>query len=279
MDQDVAAYYNQTQNHYQRWWHLDKSMALHYGLWYDNTRNFREALNNTNKYLASLADVQTGQRILDAGCGVGGSAIFLAQQYDAKVTGISLSDLQIKTAKTNGIKHQVEELVDFKLQDYARTEFEDHSFDLIWACESSSSAANKQAMIKEWYRLLKPGGKIVLTDFFRTQEENNNEGFLLDKWSEAWAMSSLITSTSLCNQLKNCGFHIHQVNNLTNFIKPTVNRMYASYWLGLLPSVIYNFIIGARPYARTHYKSGLYQYKSLQKKWWQYESILAVKPI
>ena len=71
MQQDVSAYYNQTQNHYRRWWKLNKGMSLHYGLWYKDTRNFVEALRNTNKYMAEKAEVASDHIILDAGCGVG----------------------------------------------------------------------------------------------------------------------------------------------------------------------------------------------------------------
>ncbi len=114
MKQDVAAYYNHTQNHYQRWWQLSKGLALHYGIWHEDTRTFLESLKNTNKHLAELARIRTGQVVLDAGCGVGGSAIYLAQNNQAIVTGISLSDLQIETAKNNALIHHANHLTDFR---------------------------------------------------------------------------------------------------------------------------------------------------------------------
>ena len=188
MEHDVVAYYNQTQNHYKRWWHLEKGMALHYGIWHETTTTFLEALTNTNLYLAKLANVKEGQRILDAGCGVGGSSIFLAKNYKVNVTGITLSDLQAKTAQENAVKHQVAQTTDFQVLDFTKTGFPDKNFDLIWACESSSSAANKQAMTDEWFKLLKPGGKLVLSDFFKVDNISDNEQKLLDQWSEIWAM-------------------------------------------------------------------------------------------
>ena len=90
-NKDIADYYDQTLNHYQQWWHLDQTLAVHYGFWEKDTKSFKDALINTNNYLMRMADVQKGERILDAGCGVGGSAIYLATERDAKVTGISLS--------------------------------------------------------------------------------------------------------------------------------------------------------------------------------------------
>jgi len=279
MEQDVGAYYNQTQNHYQRWWQLEKGMALHYGIWHDTTSDFIEALANTNIHLAELANVSEGQQVLDAGCGVGGSAIFLAKNFNANVTGITLSDLQAKTARDNAIKHQVDGSTNFQVVDFTQTGLVNEKFDLIWACESSSSAADKQVMANEWYRLLKPGGKLVLSDFFKADNISENEQKLLDQWSEIWAMAPLVSSTSLGQNLSNSGFEIKQVNNLTKNIYKTARRMYTSYWLGLIPSVLYNILFGAKPYARNHYKSGLYQYKSLKLGLWQYECILAIKPL
>lgn len=278
MKQDVAAYYNQTQNHYQRWWQLSRGMALHYGIWHEDTRNFLESLNNTNKHLAELAGISTGQVVLDAGCGVGGSAIFLAQNNQAIVTGISLSDLQIETAKINTLIHHVDHLTDFKVLDFSNTKLKSSSFDLIWACESSSSAADKQQMAEEWFRLLKPGGKLVLSDFFKAKDSQNDKEQILDKWAVLWAMSPLVTNTFLNQQLEGAGFEIRQTNDLTDNIVKTAKRMYLSYWLGLIPSILYNTLFGARTYARNHYKSGLYQYNSLKQGLWQYKSILAIKP-
>jgi len=83
---DIADYYNQTLNHYQNWWNLDKNMAVHYGIWDSHTRNFQESLTNTNLVLMNMAFIAHGDKILDAGCGVGGSAFFLAQNKKVIVT-------------------------------------------------------------------------------------------------------------------------------------------------------------------------------------------------
>jgi len=277
-NQDVNAYYNQTQNHYQRWWQLSHAMALHYGLWYNDTHDFLESLNNTNRYLAKVANVQEGQKILDAGCGVGGSSIYLAKSYKAQVTGITLSELQVKTAIQNAENHKVSQLTNFKNLDFCKTYLKENSFDIIWACESSSSAPDKQKMANEWYRLLKPGGKLVLCDFFKAQENQIDKHQLLEKWTTSWAMSSLLTVAYVQRCLKGTGFELKQTSNLTNNIFKSARRMYMSYWLGLVPSELYNRIFGATYYARNHYKSGLWQYTALKKGLWQYNCILAIKP-
>ena len=78
-NQEVESYYDQTEIHYRQFWKLDKIMSLHYGLWDNTTKNLSQAMLNTNKQLMLRADIQKEHRVLDAGCGVGGSSIYLAK--------------------------------------------------------------------------------------------------------------------------------------------------------------------------------------------------------
>src|SRR5689334_15996501 len=95
---DIARYYDLSERHYRLFWNLDKSRSLHYGYWDSSTRNFHEALLNINRVLADKANIQEGERVLDAGCGVGGSALWLAKERKCLVTGISLNKTQIEKA-------------------------------------------------------------------------------------------------------------------------------------------------------------------------------------
>lgn len=167
---DIADYYNTTQIHYEQWWDLKKSLSLHYGIWEDHTKDFSDAVNNTNKIMLELANIKESDLVLDAGCGVGGAAIFICEQRNAKVTGITLSQRQIDFANTIIQKKGIENKVDFQLMDYTNTSFPDESFDVIWACESMSSATDKFMFIKEAHRLLKKGGKLILSDVFLTED-------------------------------------------------------------------------------------------------------------
>jgi cyclopropane fatty-acyl-phospholipid synthase-like methyltransferase len=89
---DIADYYNQTLNHYQTWWKLDKAMAVHYGLKDNNTKGFADELLNTNRRMAEMAVLQPKMHVLDAGCGVGGSLFYLAEHFS--VTADSRPSIQ-----------------------------------------------------------------------------------------------------------------------------------------------------------------------------------------
>jgi len=94
----IIKYYNYTSPFYKFFYHGD-SYGIHYGFWDKKTRNHKEALLNTNKFLAEKAALKSDDIILDAGCGIGGSAVWLAKNYNAHVVGITLSDIQLKEAK------------------------------------------------------------------------------------------------------------------------------------------------------------------------------------
>ena len=74
-NEDIARYYDLSEVHYRRVWDLDQCRSLHYGYWDNSVKNFHDALLNINKVLAEHAAIKGGEKILDSGCGVGGSSL------------------------------------------------------------------------------------------------------------------------------------------------------------------------------------------------------------
>jgi len=275
---DIADYYNQTQTHYKRWWKLDKYLSVHYGIWDATTKSFADALLNTNKVLEQIAEVAQGSRILDAGCGVGGSGVYLAKQKNAKVSGVTLSEKQFDFAVANAKKLKLDSLLDFKLEDYSKTSFADDEFDLIWCIESISSTPDKELFAKEAFRLLKPGGKIIIADYFNTSENKTDTGDHMEKWRKIWSMAPIESLDEYMPQFTNQGFRVKKNLDFTKGIFPTAKRMCKSAVLGALPSIAYNITHpNVSRFAKSHYKSGYYQYKALKKGLWEYRILLFEK--
>jgi len=277
---DIAEYYDTTQNHYTRWWNLGKTFSLHYGIWDETVKNFSGSLINTNRIMMETAGISSADKVLDAGCGVGGAAFYINRMRDAQVTGISLSDRQIKYANEIVEKNNLTDKVSFRIMDFTRTDFKDESFDVVWACESVCQAADKGAFIKECYRILKKGGRLVLADFFLTDDKQTDRHSWIRKWCDTWAVTALVSCDAFTAGLKDQGFNSIKTADYTDNIKKSARRMFNAAIIGAVPSEIYNlFHPKVSRFARTHYKCGYYQYKALQEGLWKYYIVLALKQV
>jgi tocopherol O-methyltransferase len=276
--EDIAAYYNTTQNHYEKWWDLNNNLSLHYGIWSKGINSFSESLQNTNKVMMELANIKAGEKVLDAGCGVGGAAMYLAKNKKAAVTGITLSEKQVATATSKSKEKGLSGIAQFQLMDYTNTSFKDNSFDAVWACESASSAPNKADFIKEAYRVLKKGGRLILTDFFITTEFQEDKNDWIKKWGETWSIENFSSNDSFSNTLTQQGFTIKDNIDYTEQIRKSAKRMYHAALAGAIPSEIYNLLHpNVSRFAKRHYLCGYFQYKALQEHLWKYQMFLAIK--
>lgn len=131
-----------------------------YGL--DADRSFRvEEL--WHKVIKELAGNGRGKRALDIGTGTGQFAFYLARQ-GYTVTGIDLSEKMIELA--GGHAAQAGLQIDFRAGDAERLDFEDDHFDLVVSRNLLWTLVHPENAIREWHRVLKPNGKIILSDGF-----------------------------------------------------------------------------------------------------------------
>lgn len=109
-----------------------------------------------------IAPQNAPQNILDVGCGIGGSSLYLADKFAANVTGITLSPVQAARATERAIAADLDLRVQFQVANALKMPFEDNSFDFIWSLESGEHMPDKTQFIAECYRVLKPEGKLLL---------------------------------------------------------------------------------------------------------------------
>ena len=102
------------------------------------------------------------QDILDVGCGIGGSSLYLADKFAANVTGITLSPVQATRATERAIAASLDSRVQFQVANALKMPFEDNSFDFVWSLESGEHMPDKTQFIAECYRVLRPEGKLIL---------------------------------------------------------------------------------------------------------------------
>ena len=113
-------------------------------------------------FWAEVTSENAPGNILDVGCGIGGSTLYLANKFGAKATGITLSTVQASRAKERAITAGLEKQVEFQVANALEMPFADNSFDLLWSLESGEHMPDKAKFLAECYRVLRPGGKLIL---------------------------------------------------------------------------------------------------------------------
>lgn len=243
---DTAFYYDECYWDYLITWCNRENLAFHYGYWVEDTPyRHHEALVNKNQLLYDVTRIKPGERVLDAGCGVGGSCIWMAKNHGNRATGLTVSREQAKYGAQHAKRQGVADLVDFKVADFCQMPFEDESFDVVWALESSCYAVDKGDFLREAWRVLRPGGRVVVCDGFFTRREFNAE-----EWQEivvclnGWAVPNLCIKDEFSGMLAQHGFHDITMRDLMPETMDSINYMrkvakrwrpihIASEWLGL----------------------------------------------
>src|SRR4030043_1041158 len=223
---EIGKHYDRNQIFYDLFWMNKKNLGMHYGFWEKGTENLHEAIINENKAVADALEVKESDIILDAGCGVGGTVIWLAENYGVKVTGITLSQKQVKVAEGYAKKRKVDHLVTFYIKDFCNTGFTAGSFTKIFSIESVCHTENKEDFINEAFRILKTGGKLVVADFFVGENLDEKKRNLVNEWCRGWEMPNLVTVSDFSKKLSTAGFKNIEYLDKTKEVEPSSKRMY-----------------------------------------------------
>lgn len=274
----TAKHYDSCYWDYLLTWCNRENLAIHYGYWDKQTKSHHQALLNKNQILYALAKISADDYVLDAGCGIGGSAIWMAKHYHNQVAAITISEQQAKYANKHAKHHGVLDKVAFQVADFCSTPFADKSFDVIWGLESVCHALNKDDFLKESYRLLKNGGRIVVCDGYRLRNK-----FTADEWQDivtclnGWAVPNLCSSDEFSQLLAQNNFKNIRYQDITNETLPSAEYMFRlakylqpiqkiSQWLGLRSKV-----------QTANFKVGLAQYRLFKDKIVEYGIFTATK--
>ncbi|WP_240342429.1 methyltransferase domain-containing protein [Methylococcus sp. EFPC2] len=277
---DTAKHYDDCYWDYRTAWFDNENLALHYGYWEEGIKTHSQALLNKNRIMADIAGIKAGDRVLDAGCGIGGSSIWLAKHRGAHATGITVSEQQAQHATRNAARHGVSDKTEFHAMDFLATTFPDASFDVVWAVESSCYAVDKRDFFREAYRVLKPGGTLIACDGYVTKREfDESEWQAIMDCLNGWAVPNLASAEEFQSGMEECGFREVHVTEATKETLPSARRMYLTA-LWTYPMQVVMHWLGLRKKAQTaNFKVALAQWKIFNEGLARYYIFRAKKPV
>ena len=117
------------------------------------------------RHYLSYLELNAASHVLDIGSGSGGPALFLARTVGCQVTGLDINPSSTTAANEWALSLGLDALVHFQHADASQhLPFEDHSFTTVIGIDSMNHVPGRLQVLKEWSRVLRPGGRLLFTD-------------------------------------------------------------------------------------------------------------------
>jgi SAM-dependent methyltransferase len=158
---------------------------------------------NATQVLARLAGIAGSMRVLDAGCGIGGSSRYLAHTFGCRVEAIDLTpEFVAATLRLNALC-RLDDRIAVREGSVTDLPYENGSFDQVWSQNVTMNVADKPRMFAEAYRVLKPGGRFSFTHI--AQGPAGEPRYPLP-WARDAAYSFLGRPAEILQALRDTGF-------------------------------------------------------------------------
>ena len=214
---DIRKHYDRLSILYRLFW----GEHLHHGYW-ENGESIEDAQLKLMEKLAERAAIPRGADVLDIGCGIGGSAIWLSDKFDCRVTGFTVSPVQLRMAQRRARARQLDDRVRFQLVDANLWSPDRESVDAIWIMESSEHFLDKESFFGRCARALRPGGVLAVAAWLRGKNSTDPQRRqLVEKIGRAMLSASLDTIDQYACWMRRVGLQVETAVDITANIAPT----------------------------------------------------------
>ena len=228
LDRDIREFYDASSGLWEQIW----GEHMHHG-YYGKNGNYkldrRQAQIELIEELLRWADCNSSnppQNVIDVGCGIGGSTLHIAEKFNCNATGITLSPVQASRAKERAIEAGLEDRVHFEVANALAMPFEDNTFDLVWSLESGEHMPDKAKFLAECYRVLKPGGKMIMATWCHRETDSlageltPNETAHLKEIYRVYCLPYVISLSEYRAIASKCGFQNLQADDWSTAVAP-----------------------------------------------------------
>ena len=197
---------------------------IHHGYWEDG-ESPAVAQVKLVEHLAERAGIPRGSRVLDVGCGVGGSSLWLARKFDCSVLGLTISPVQAAMATEMAGAEGLSDRVRFEVSDANHLDLAPESFDVVWVVECSEHLAYKARFIEGCARSLKPGGALALCAWLSADDPAStaHERLVRDV-SRGMLCPHFASMSDYTSWMRESGFERIEAEDITRHVRETWTR-------------------------------------------------------
>ncbi len=212
----IRGHYNLSTPFYRLLW----GPHIHHGYW-EADESPRTAQLQLTERLATLAKITPGQRLVDVGCGMGGSSIHLAKSRGCQALGVTISPLQRHWAALSSRWHRVADRTEFRCADAEQVDVAADSFDVVWSVECTEHLFDKPRFFQRAANWLRPGGTMAICAWLAGDDLDTAQSQQVYEVCEGFFCPSLGTASDYSAWMAEAGLEVTHVQDWTQQVTHT----------------------------------------------------------
>jgi len=219
----IREHYDQLNLLYRAFW----GEHIHHGLFRRPGMSRVEAQIALVEELVAFAEIPDACEVLDVGCGIGGSSLWLAEHRGCRCDGISLSAAQVETANASARRGGFDDRVRFRVEDANDlSSIPDASYDAVWCVECSEHVHDKEALCRAWGRIVRPGGRVALCAWCEADDVSAADR---EAWIEpihsGMLLPGMFSAAAYAGALRAAGLENARARDITEDVTETWDRI------------------------------------------------------